>query len=197
MIENLSVLNLKGHEIIPFIPDLASLRIEIFNEYPYLYEGNLEYEYNYLNIYVECPESIIILLLNDEDVVGASSAIPLEFETIEFQKPFLEHDIDVKKVFYFGESVLKPEFRGHKLYRHFFTQRELAAKAYGSQFAAFAAIERADTDLRKPEHYVPLDDAWKHFGYEKHPELQTYFEWKEHGEQKQTPKLMTFWLKKL
>jgi GNAT superfamily N-acetyltransferase len=197
MQENLKILRLKGPDIIPFIPELARLRINIFKEYPYLYDGNLDYEYKYLDTYIKCPESVIVFALDHNKVVGASSGIPLEFETIELQKPFLDNQINIQDVFYFGESVLEPEYRGRNIYRQFFAQREAAAREYGCKIAAFAAVERDPDDPRKPKDYVPLDDVWKYFGYEKHPELYAYFEWKEVGEKIQTPKPMIFWLKKL
>lgn len=197
MQKNLKIIRVKGQEIIPFIPELAKLRINIFKEYPYLYDGNLEYEYNYLNTYIKCPESVIVLVFDEDKIVGASSAIPLEFETMEWQKPFLENQIDVHDVFYFGESVLQPEYRGRSVYQHFFSQREAAAKEFGCKFAAFAAVERAIDDARKPKDYVPLDKVWKYFGYEKHPEICAYFNWKELGEINQSSKPLIFWLKKL
>jgi hypothetical protein len=35
----------------PYIPELARLRMEIFHEYPFLYAGDVEYEYRYLKKY--------------------------------------------------------------------------------------------------------------------------------------------------
>ncbi len=194
---NIKIMRVKGAGVIPYIPELAKLRIEIFHAYPYLYVGDIENEEKYLQTYVQCSESVAVLALHHGQVIGASTAIPLEFETIEVQKPFLERDIAIKTVFYFGESVLKPDYRGQGVYRHFFTEREVAAKEYGCQTAAFAAVEREMNDPRKPKDYVPLDTVWKHFGYVKHPELCTHFEWKEIGEASRSKKPLIFWLKNL
>lgn len=197
MKQDLKILRLKGHDILSYIPELAKLRIEIFKSYPYLYDGDLDYEHNYLDTYVKCKESIMVIILDQDKVVGASSAIPLEFETIEFQKPFLENGINIKDVFYFGESVLQIAYRGRGIYRHLFKEREAAAIEYGSKLAAFAAIERPLNDPKRPKGYVPLNSVWERFGYEKHPELCMYYEWKEIGEVRQTPKPLIFWLKQL
>jgi len=51
---------LKGKEILPYLSELARLRIEIFKEYPYLYEGDLAYEEQYLHTYAVC--SVIFFL---------------------------------------------------------------------------------------------------------------------------------------
>ena len=49
----------KGKEISALVEDLAELRIHIFKEFPYLYEGNKAFEYEYLNKYVESDCSFL------------------------------------------------------------------------------------------------------------------------------------------
>lgn len=193
----LKFLSLKGKEILPYISELANLRIEIFHEYPYLYVGDLDYEKNYLKTYVECAESMMVVVLDEDKVVGVSTAMPLEFEAVEFQQPFIEHGYNIKEVFYFGESLLKKAYRGQGIYKRFFEEREAAAKKYGSKIACFAAVERDPQDPRRPKDYAPLDKIWEQYDYKKHPELCAYYEWKEIGEEQQTAKPLVFWLKQL
>ena len=195
--ENLKIVRLKGHEALPYITDLAKLRIEIFKHYPYLYLGDMEYEKRYLQTYANSPESVMVLVFDKDIVVGASTAIPLEFEPIEFQQPFIDNAINIKEVFYFGESVLLPAYRGKNIYRHFFHERETAAREFGSKITAFCAVSRPENDPRKPLDYRPLDNIWARFGYEKHPELCAHLEWKEIGENTPTAKPLIFWIKKL
>lgn len=195
MKNGLKIKRLKGEEVIPYLSDLAKLRITIFKEYPYLYIGNMEYEMDYLKKYMTCSESIVVVVFDHEKIVGASTAIPLQFETDEFKNPFIENNLDIQNIFYLGESVLLPEYRGRNIYRYFFQEREAAAKEYGSKITAFCAVDRLPDDPRRPQNYVPLDDIWKRFGYQKHPELYAYFKWKEIGEKNESPKKLTFWLK--
>ena len=44
----LDVKSLVGEEIKAVLPDLARLRIIVFRDWPYLYDGTLEYEQEYL-----------------------------------------------------------------------------------------------------------------------------------------------------
>jgi hypothetical protein len=44
---------------------------------------------------------------------------------------------------------------------------------------------------------VPLDAFWTHRGYVKHPELVGTFSWKEIDEADESPKPLTFWVRKL
>jgi GNAT superfamily N-acetyltransferase len=195
--EDLKIVRLKGKDIVPYITDLARLRIELFKDYPYLYLGDMKYEAEYLQTYVQCPESVMTLVFDNGKVVGASTAIPLVFESAEFQKPFIDLGIDIRTVFYFGESVLMPEYRGKKIYRQFFHERESAAREYGSQYAAFCAIVRPEDDPRRPEDYVSLDHVWQRFGYERHSELCVYFQWQEIGEAAPSKKSLVMWIKEL
>ena len=50
--EGLEITSLKGKQILDHIDKLAQLRIAIFKEYPYLYDGNFLYEQKYLKTYV-------------------------------------------------------------------------------------------------------------------------------------------------
>jgi hypothetical protein len=37
-----------GRDVLAHLPDIARLRIEVFREYPYLYDGDRAYEERYL-----------------------------------------------------------------------------------------------------------------------------------------------------
>jgi len=179
-----------------YIPELARLRIEVFRDFPYLYDGDYAYEEKYLQTYIQCPDSVIVLALDGERVVGASTAIPLKYETEEVKYPFLEHGYNPDEVFYCGESVLDKRYRGRGLGVRFFEEREAHAAALGGfKHICFCCVDRpADHPLR-PADYVPLDAFWNKRGYFKHPELKTTYTWKDIDEAEPSPKSMTFWLK--
>lgn len=197
MTNELTIIPLKGEQIHPYIDELAKLRISVFKNYPYLYNGDMAYETHYLRSYLQCPDSFMVLVIDKDTVVGASTAIPLEFESADFQKPFIDHNINLHDIFYFGESVLLPDYRGKNIYHQFFQLRELAAKAYGSKVTAFAVVERSPNDPRRPKDYLPLDTVWSRYGYKKHAELRMYYTWKEIGEETASAKPLIFWLKHL
>ena len=196
-VEGLTIRTLKGDQIHPFIDNLAELRITVFKEYPYLYEGNFDYERGYLKTYTACDEAILVLVQEDSHIVGASTAIPLEFETQECQKSFKDNHFQLRDVFYFGESVLLPSYRNKGVYKHFFQARERAAIDYGCKMVAFCGVERDANDVRRPPNFVPLDKVWRHFGYKKHPTLCAYYEWLEINQEQSTTKTMKFWTKNL
>ena len=176
-----------------FVPDLARLRIEVFRAFPYLYDGTLEYETKYLQTYLDCRESVVVLALDGACVVGAATAMPLAQETEEFQAPFRRAGIDPAKVFYCGESVLLPAYRGRGIYRHFLAERERHARALGRfDRITMCGVVRPPDHPRRPADYVPLDEVWAHFGYQPRPDLIASFEWKDLDEPTSTAKPMVF-----
>jgi len=136
MSEELRIQRLSGNAINPYLPELARLRIQVFQEYPYLYQGTVAYEENYLQSYANNPESVIALAWDGHQVVGASSGLPLAAEPPELIEPFLTHGYDPSRIFYYGESVLLSEYRGRGIGKRFFEERE----AHARQIARFDTV---------------------------------------------------------
>lgn len=196
MPEGLTYHELQGPALGPWLDQLGRLRIAVFREYPYLYDGSLEYEREYLRTYSQASDSLVVLVTNAAgEVVGATTCIPLKNEGPEFQEPFLKKGISVDDVCYFGESILLPELRGQGVGKEFFRRREAHAARLGSRWTGFCAVDRDTQDPRRPEGYRPLDTFWQSRGYQKQPGMQASFVWKEIGEESESPKTLTFWLK--
>lgn len=163
-----SIRRLSGDQIKPYLDDLARLRIEVFRHFPYLYDGDMDYERKYLDTYARSPESLFVLALDGETVVGAATGIPMDHETDEFKGPFIEQGYEPDKIFYFGESVLLPNYRGQGIGVAFFDHREGHAREQ-SRFThcCFCAVERPQDHPLRPADYQPLDSFWHNRGYRK------------------------------
>lgn len=185
-----------GQALLDYIPDLARLRIQVFKDFPYLYDGTLEYEEKYLQMYIDHPDSVIVLAFDGDKIVGASTAIPMKHETEELKRPFVEHGYNLDDVFYCSESVLDKNYRGLGLGVRFFEEREAHAAALGGfKHITFCCVERPADHPRRPKDYMPLDKFWNKRGYIKHPELKTTYRWRDLDDVEETAKPMTFWLK--
>ncbi|AZR26717.1 GNAT family N-acetyltransferase [Xanthomonas vasicola pv. arecae] len=175
----------RGTDVLPHLDAVAQLRISIFCAWPYLYEGDPAYERAYLAAYAASPESVFVLARDGDAVIGASTGLPLLDDSAAFHAPFRAAGIDPASVFYFGESVLLPTYRGQGIGHVFFDQREAHACALG-RFAmtAFCSVERAPDDPRKPADYRPNDVFWRKRGYAPQPGVRVHLEWAElqHGE---------------
>jgi len=187
-----------GESLLRHLPELARLRITVFRDFPYLYDGDMAYEERYLQTYIKAQDSVVVLAWDGDRIVGASTAIPLREETPEVQAPFIAADYPVDEIFYCGESVLLPQYRGQGAGVAFFEHREAHARACGGyRYSCFCAVQRAADHPARPADFVPLDRFWSKRGYTIQPQLQTHFSWKELGETASTPKPMTFWMKTL
>jgi len=186
-----------GKKILEIIDELAALRIEVFREYPYLYEGSLEYEKKYLQIYVQSERSCIWMLETEGKIVGATTCIPLADESDEFKKDFVQQGYSVDRVFYFGESIIKKDYRGSKVGPKLFKLREEHAKSTipDLEYTCFAAIERGDHPMR-PEGYRPLDSFWNRLGYQRNDKMKVHYPWRDIGESEETKKTLYYWMKK-
>jgi GNAT superfamily N-acetyltransferase len=189
---------LAGPEIGPHLDDVARLRIAVFRAFPYLYDGDEAYERGYLATYARSRESVFVLAIDAGRVVGASTGIPLADDGEAFQRPFVERGLDVARVFYFGESVLLPEYRGLGLGHRFFDEREAHARRLGRfTHTAFAAVDRDPDDPRRPPGHRDNDDFWRKRGYIRQPGMRMRLAWKELGETAESEQSLTFWLHEL
>ncbi len=195
---NIRVERFSGKGFERHVDALAQLRIEVFRDFPYLYDGSLEYEQKYIRTYLGVQESVIVLAFDGDRVIGASTGLPMENETDEVKKPFLAHGYNPAKIFYFGESVLKKGYRGQGLGVRFFEEREAHARGLGRfEWTTFCGVQRPADHPARPADYVPLDAFWKKRGYSPHPELTTTFSWKDIGDAEESEKPMLFWMKRL
>ena len=200
MAPDLTVHTYRGTEAQPFFSDLARLRIEIFREYPYLYEGDLAYETEYAASYRDCPDSLLVVAQDRGKVVGISTAFPLVSamsQSMKLESAFVSHHRPMSDYFYLGESILLPAYRGSGVYKEFFRYREAAAREHGSSHALFFAIERPDSHPAKPPQYQSLEPVWHRFQYQKIPDVIARFSWKEVGIPTLIENTMTAWVKEL
>jgi GNAT superfamily N-acetyltransferase len=181
-----------------YIPDLARLRMSVFRDFPYLYLGTEDYERQYLESYVRSPMSIVVLALDGDRAIGASTGLPLEHEPSYVTDPFTARGLDITTYFYFGESVLEKSYRGRGIGVRFFEEREKHARSFGRfATACFCAVERPATHPLRPANYAPLNEFWTHRGYRKDPTLVAQFEWRDLDRAEPTAKPMAFWFKRL
>jgi hypothetical protein len=194
---SLSFESLVGQEIVPFIDRLAELRIAVFREFPYLYDGCMEYERKYLQTLSASPHSYLVLAREQERIVGASTALPLCDAEPAFRTPFVEHGLEPERFYYFGESILLPEHRGQGAGRVFFDEREAQADFLAFPQTCFCAVIRPRDHPAKPAGYRSLEKFWKRRGYRPVPELISDYPWRDLGDAEETAKPMQFWIRTL
>ncbi len=194
----IDVRSLTGDEIKPVLPELARLRITVFRDWPYLYDGTLEYEEGYLAKLAKAKGAVVVVARDGDEVVGASTAAPMIEHADEFGEPFRRAGYDIAKIFYCGESVLLKSHRGHGLGHAFFDHREAHGRRLGGfTHSTFCRVVRPADHPLKPEDYVPLDGFWRKRGYEPVAGLITTYRWKDIDRPDETDHEMQFWMKAL
>lgn len=193
---------LTGAAIGDVIEALSELRLTVFREWPYLYDGDAAYEADYLATFAAHPDAVIVVARDGAEIVGAATAAPLAGHTGSFAALFEAHGYDPATVFYCGESVLLAAYRGRGIGHRFFDEREahaarLNGRGHRFRHSTFCGVVRADDDPRKPAGYHPLDGFWEKRGYRPVPGLVGHYEWREIGEREETSKQMQFWMKAL
>ncbi len=191
----LDIRRVHGPDIAPWLDVVAALRIAVFRDWPYLYDGDAGYERDYLRAYADSPDSVFVLALEGGRVVGASTGLPLADDSDAFAAPFHAAGMPVEQVFYFGESVLLPAYRGRGAGHAFFDAREAHARALDRfRWTAFCAVDRDADDARRPAGHRSNDAFWHKRGYARRPDMTMRLPWNEPGVG-ETTHALTFWLR--
>ncbi len=195
--DTLDIAPLSGPALEVALDDLARLRIAVFREYPYLYDGTPDYEARYLDRFAKAKDGIIVVARDADRVVGCATGSALSAHHQQFAAPFLDAGYDIDSIFYCGESVLLREYRGRGLGHAFFDRREAHAKERGYRFSTFSSVVRPPDHPLRPTNYRPLDSFWQKRGYRKAEGLVTTFSWKDIDREAESGHPMQFWIREL
>jgi len=194
---SVTVQPLTGAALDAALDDVARLRIAVFRDWPYLYDGNLYYERRYLATYRESASAILVGAFDGARLVGAATGTPMEDHGDEFGAAFAGTGLALTDIFYCAESVLLPEYRGQGVGHAFFDAREAHARRLGRRYSAFCRVVRPEDDALRPAHYRPLDTFWRKRGYAPLEGVMAEYSWKDVGETAETAKPMQFWFREL
>lgn len=193
----ISVRSLTGADLEASLDAVAGLRIAVFRDWPYLYDGSLEYERDYLQTYRDSPGALLVGAFAGDRLIGASTSTPMEDHAAEFAAPFRSQGIALETILYGAESVLLPEYRGIGLGHRFVDLREAHARAQGRTHVAFCSVIRPDDHPLRPATYRTNDAFWRGRGYAPLPGVAARFSWKDVGDQRESEKSLQFWMRAL
>lgn len=179
------------------VPALAALRIAVFREWPYLYDGTDAYEADYLAEFIAEPGSVLVIARDGAQIVGGATASPMSGQKPAFREPMRARGYPAGQSFYFGESVLLPQWRGRGLGHAFFDAREAAARRAGAKYSCFCAVLRAADHPLKPARARDLHPFWRARGYSPVEGAVGSLSWKDHDQAEETEHPMQFWARVL
>lgn len=99
----LTIRVLSGSQAKQYCKDMTQIRLLVYKEFPYLYQGTFECEAEYLETYFKSPNATVLLVFDHDKVVGFSSSIPLAEEVDDLKEPFIKKGLDLKNYLYINE----------------------------------------------------------------------------------------------
>ncbi len=170
----------KGKEILPFIDELGSLRVKIFREFPYLYDGDLETERRYMSGFANSNKSVLIAVFLQEQMVGfiigtaLDSGLPI---TADAHDLFSSKNLPVNNYYYIGDLVLLEEHRSFGLATKLLKLIETFAADNGYCSTCFLTVFREPDHPLKPKGYKDTARLWE-FRKTKKMNLSISYPWR-------------------
>ena len=196
-IDEIDVRVLRGPDLEAALDGVSQLRITVFRDWPYLYDGSREYEREYLATYRDNPGALLVGAFHGGQLVGASTSTPMEDHAPEFSAPFKDLGLQPESILYGAESVLLRPYRGIGLGHRFIDLREEHARALGRTHVAFCSVIRPEDHPARPAATRTNDAFWRGRGYETLPGIVARFSWKDLGEAEESEKELQFWMRAL
>jgi diketogulonate reductase-like aldo/keto reductase len=104
----------------------------------------------------------------------------------------------VSKLFYFGELVLLPDYRGQGIGINLLSKMEQVVREEGTfTQITLSAIEKSADDHQRPANYISSDSIFLKQGFIPHPELNFFIPWTERGSKELVDHRMSYWIKDL
>jgi GNAT superfamily N-acetyltransferase len=188
---------LTGAALEAALEDVARLRIKVFRDWPYLYDGDLVYERNYLQTYRDSAGAVLVGAFDGNHLIGAATGTPMEDHADDFASAFAARSEDLSQIFYCAESVLLPDYRGHGIGHRFFDLREAHARALGCATSSFCAVRRPTDHPMRPENARDLGPFWRGRGYQPLEGAVVQYDWTDLGDNQQSSKPLQVWVKDL
>lgn len=197
---------LSGQQILPFISDIGQLILEVYKEWPYLYEGTLEEQYDYVQTrYINMPNSLVCTAFDQEKLVGLAMGVPLCEAPTHYLTPFTSNqeclELPLKNIFYWGELIVRSEYRQREIAQQMcdLVLKEILDNS-DYKAIAFCTVERSDDfhlNNCKTNDYFSLDSKWEELGFKKHEDLSFNAVWRLVQESHESQHHMVYWVKKI
>jgi len=169
-----------GADVATCLEDLATLRLEIFREFPYLYDGRREDELRYLARYAEITDTCVALAESGGTIIGAGTGIPLSAEGAAIQAGFATAGPDTADIYYIGELLLYPGYRNSRFGSRLFGLMEGHARSCGRyRRLGCATVLRPDDHPLRSADYLPIERFLERHRFSPLPGSQPGIAWRE------------------
>lgn len=191
-----------GKKIEPHIQIVAQMRIKEFANYPYLYDGNMDYEKEYLTYYTKNEHSMLILVKEKNKVIACATSTPLSV-FIDFfgdsRNSFERASKNIDQFYYYGEIIILPQYRNLGLGNQIYNKRLEYAKSLAYKNVAIITVVRPSDHKLKPNNYIETYGLFEKQGFKPNGITceNSYLTFVECGVSKEKLNLMKYWEKEL
>ena len=173
--EDITIKVLRGQEMIPYLETAAEWRIKEFKSFPYLYQGNLEYESMYMHECEKNPEAILIVGERNNEILGFTTGIPIGTMSDLLQS--LRNKLpNAHEYYYLAECIFAPTVRGRGFAQKGIKLFEEVVDELGYKKICFLTVIRDENHPLKPQRYLNKDPIWSRWKYQK-TDLILEFPW--------------------
>lgn len=178
-IQMIEITLLHGSEITNYTELIGQWRIQYFREFPYLYQGTMEYEAKYLAGLVSNPHAVVAVARDNAQIIGFVTALPLvsDFDIVkEFNAHFQTLNRNIQDYCYIGEIIIHPDYRGNGLALEMTQRIEQDMQQRGFKGACFLCVVRDPDHPLRPADYLEIDGLCQRANYIK-TDIVSQFEW--------------------
>lgn len=190
----------RGTSITPFVKDITDLCIEIYREYPYLYEGTEEEYLPFIEHYTSSNNGIACLLFDNTKPIGVAIGMSMNEMREKYKQPFINARPleNCNELFYLGEFLLLKDYRGKGFGKQMYLELErLVKENLNLQKICFCKIDEDVHNPLIPADYKSLDEFWRKLGFEKCDDATVIVDWRDVSAEKDSPHKLVYWLKTL
>lgn len=190
---------LTGNDMQGTLEFVAQQRMRHYKGYPYLYEGNMQEEMEYLNLVASSPHSALCVVYKDDHIVGFAMGASFQEFAVHFKgsiELFNAAGRNPHDYFYIADDIILPGYEGHMLTERMFEHLEQYAINLGFAYTCIVH-EQYDTHPLKPKNYCDMD--WSKLGYTKTGSA-IHFVWntlQADGSSCKQEHILPYWAKKL
>lgn len=188
---------LSPSDIDRYLDDVARLRLGVFGDWPYLYDGALDYERAYVRSYRDTPGALMVGAFEGGVLVGVSTSSLMDDHAEGFAQALQQIGLPAHQILYGPESVLLKAYRGQGLGHRFFDLREAHARALKRSHVVFCSVVRPADDPQRPEGFRSNDAFWQGRGYAALPGVTARFSWRDRGAAMDSEKTLQFWMREI
>jgi hypothetical protein len=185
-----------GADMQPYLERIVEYRLKYFKEFPYLYQGNVEEEVEFVEQYIKSSTARVLVLKDQCGNFGGFATGISVMESSHADKLGVIIN-QPENVYYIGEMIFDELFRGKDGFRQCLSYFQ-NIKEMGYKKVCFITVQR-DGKYPRPINYHDHEGAWGVTGFEKYEQTIT-ISWpviQVGGDSVAQENILNIWIKKL